>query len=180
MGDMAGMEAHAHQSVNPGASSAELFFMGESSATAVQPTTWPMPMVMTKVGADKLYSTNWGMLGGGGILLRTILSLEPATVTERRYPLLFQTGETAFGEPITNAQHPHSFIMELSVQYAHNFGERAIGALYYGIVGDPALGPVAYPHRASAMEIPHASLGHHWQDSTHIASNVLTGVIAFP
>jgi len=208
MSDMAGMGTHTHQSVNPGASSAETFFMGESSGTVVQPAAWPMPMVMTSVGAwnlmwmsqaflvetqqtgplgaDKLYSTNWGMLDamhrlwGGGILLRSMLSLEPATVTERRYPLLFQTGETAFGEPITNAQHPHNFIMELSVQYAHNFGERAIGALYYGIVGDPALGPVAYPHRASAMEIPQASLGHHWQDSTHIASNVLTAVMAFP
>ncbi len=136
-------------------------------------------------GYDKFYSTNWGMLGamhrlgGGSIMLRTMLSLEPATITERRYPLLFQTGETAFGDPITNAQHPHNFFMEISAQYAHSVGEHATAALYYGIVGDPALGPVAYPHRASAMEIPQATLGHHWQDSTHIASNVLTGVLAF-
>jgi len=41
-------------------------------------------------------------------------------------------------------------------------------------VGDPALGPVAFPHRASAFEIPQAPLGHHWQDSTHIADNVAT------
>jgi hypothetical protein len=108
-----------------------------------------------------------------------MLSLEPATITERRYTLLFQTGETAFGSPITNAQHPHDFVMELSAQYAHSIGERATAGLYYGLVGDPALGPVAYPHRASAMEIPQATLGHHWQDSTHIASNVLTGVFTF-
>jgi hypothetical protein len=191
-----------------GMPSSEMFFMGESSGTAVQPTAWPMPMVMTGVGswnlmwmgqaflvdtqqtgplgADKLYSTNWGMLGAmhrlgsGSILLRTMLSLEPATVTERRYPLLFQTGETAFGNPITNAQHPHDFVMELSVQYSHNVGEGGTAALYYGVVGDPALGPVAYPHRASAMEIPQATLGHHWEDSTHIADNVVTGVLAFP
>lgn len=113
-------------------------------------------------------------------MLRSMLSLEPATVTERRYPLLFQTGETAYGDPITNAQHPHNFFMELSAQYAHNIGEYAVAAIYYGVVGDPALGPVAFPHRASAMEIPQATLGHHWQDSTHIASNVLTGVLTFP
>jgi hypothetical protein len=46
--------------------------------------------------------------------------------------------------------------------------------LYYAPVGDPALGPVAFPHRASAFELPQATLGHHWQDSTHIADNVAT------
>ena len=90
------------------------------------------------LGADKFYSTNWGMLGAmhrlgsGSVMLRTMLSLEPATITERRYPLLFQTGETAFGNPITNAQHPHDFVMELSVQYSHSVGERATVDLYYG------------------------------------------------
>jgi hypothetical protein len=132
------------------------------------------------LGADKLYSVNWGMLsavhrlGGGHVMLRTMLSLEPATVTDRRYPLLFQTGETAYGQPIINAQHPHNFVMELSVQYAHRIGENALWDLYYAPMGDIALGPVAYPHRASAMEIPQATLGHHWEDSTHILSNVIT------
>ena len=205
---MTGMDAHEHKSMSRGNSSTDTFFMDESSGTAVQPSAWPMPMVMTGIGRwnlmwmgqaflvdtqqtgplghDKFYSSNWGMLGamhrlgGGGILLRAMLSLEPATVTERRYPLLFQTGETAYGAPITNAQHPHNFFMEISAQYSHSLGESATAALYYGIVGDPALGPVAYPHRASAMEIPQATLGHHWQDSTHIATNVLTGVLAFP
>ena len=185
----------------------DVYFMAESSGTAVQPVAWPMPMVMTQAGSwelmwmgqafvvstqqtgplghDKVYSTNWGMLGAtrslgkGGVMLRAMLSLEPATITERRYPLLFQTGETAFGSPITNAQHPHDFVMELSAQYSHSVGEHATAGLYYGLIGDPALGPVAYPHRASAAEIPQATLGHHWQDSTHIASNVVTGVLTF-
>jgi hypothetical protein len=39
------------------------------------------------------------------------------------------------------------------------------------------LGPAAFPHRASAAEIPQAPLAHHWQDSTHISSNVLTASI---
>ena len=200
------MDTHDHPK-GGGMSTAEVFFMSESSGTGVQPSAWPMPMLMTAagswnllwmgqaflvdtqqtgpLGADKFYSTNWGMLGathrlaGGAVLLRTMLSLEPATITERRYPLLFQTGETAFGNPITNAQHPHDFVMELSVQYSHAVGEHAMFDLYYGIVGDPALGPTAYPHRASAMEIPQATLGHHWEDSTHIANNVVTGVLSF-
>jgi hypothetical protein len=203
---MPGMDMAEYHHMPAGMAGPETFFMEQSSGTAVQPQAWPMPMVMTAagswtlmwmgqaflvdtqqtgpLGADKLYSTNWGMLGaahrlgGGAVLLRGMLSLEPATITERRYPLLFQTGETAFGDPITNAQHPHDFVMELSVQYSHNVGEHATAALYYGVVGDPALGPVAYPHRASAMEIPQATLGHHWQDSTHIADNVVTGVLA--
>jgi len=33
---------------------------------------------------------------------------------------------------------------------------------------------VAFPHRASAAELPQAPLGHHWQDSTHIADEVVT------
>src|SRR5271165_4451637 len=207
--DMSGMntDMQDHEHMEPGMTATELFFMGESSGTAVQPAAWPMPMVMTgaaswhlmwmgqaflvdtqqtgPLGADKLYSTNWGMLGamhrlgGGRVMLRTMLSLEPATITDRRYPRLFQTGETAFGNPIANAQHPHNLFMELSAQYSHSVGERATGALYYAVVGDPALGPVAYPHRASAAEIPQATLGHHWEDSTHIATNVLTGVLAF-
>jgi hypothetical protein len=201
------MDIPTQDHTGPGMTASEMFLMGESSGTAVQPAAWPMPMVMTGVGswhlmwmgqaflvdtqqtgplgADKLYSTNWGMLGAmhrmgsGSVMLRTMLSLEPATVTERRYPLLFQTGETAFGNPITNAQHPHDFVMELSVQYSHSVGEHATADLYYAVVGDVALGPVAYPHRASAAEIPQAALGHHWQDSTHIANNVVTGVLAF-
>jgi len=41
-------------------------------------------------------------------------------------------------------------------------------------MGDPALGPLAYPHRESASEDPIAPLGHHLQDSSHIAADVIT------
>src|SRR5207248_1404397 len=37
----------------------------------------------------------------------------------------------------------------------------------------------AYPHRASAMELPRATLAHHWQDSIHIANEVVTVGIAY-
>ncbi len=201
------MPAASMQHMGHGMDAARNFLMSESSGTGFQPSAWPMPMLMTNagqwrlmwmaqafvvdtqqtgpLGADKLYSANWGMLsavhrlGGGDVMLRTMLSLEPATISDERYPLLFQTGETAYGQPIVNGQHPHDFLMELSVQYAHSLGERALWDVYYAVVGDPALGPVAYPHRASAMEIPQATLGHHWEDSTHILYNVLTAGVSY-
>src|SRR6478736_1987638 len=51
-------------------------------------------------GGDKFYSVNWFMVsalhsvGSGSLALTAMVSLDPLTVTNRRYPLLFQTGET--------------------------------------------------------------------------------------
>ncbi len=131
-------------------------------------------------GADKLYSTNWfmpmaeGRLGPGQLTVRTMFSLEPATITQRQYPLLFQQGETAFGKPIADGQHPHDFFMELAALYDLNLGEKTLLSFYFAPIGDPSIGPTAYPHRASASEDPVGSLGHHQEDSTHIASDVVT------
>jgi hypothetical protein len=103
-----------------------------------------------------------------------MFSLEPATITGRYYPELFQQGETAFGKPIVDGQHPHNLFMALAAIYDQDLGERGLITLYAAPVGDPALGPVAYPHRASAESDPLAPLVHHLQDSTHIAYDVLT------
>ncbi|MGH9580919.1 MAG: hypothetical protein ACRD2R_07995 [Terriglobales bacterium] len=43
-----------------------------------------------------------------------------------------------------------------------------------GPVGETALGPVSFMHRASAAENPAAPLGHHLQDSTHVSFGVIT------
>jgi hypothetical protein len=129
-------------------------------------------------GGDKFFSTNWFMpmaqrnFGRSELTLRTMISLEPATVTSRVYPLLFQQGETAFGKPINDGQHPHDFFMELAALYDVRLGKNALLSFYAAPVGDPAMGPSAYAHRASASENPAASLGHHLQDSTHIADDV--------
>ena len=132
-------------------------------------------------GADKLFSTNWWMpmaqrkFGKKGTLtIRTMLSFEPATVSSRRYPELFQQGETAFGRPIVDGQHPHDFFMELAALYDYKLAEHTLLSFYAAPMGDPAMGPIAYPHRASAAEDPVAPLGHHLQDSTHIAADVIT------
>ncbi len=134
-------------------------------------------------GDSAFASMNWLMgsaehpLAGGTFLFRSMLSLEPATVTNRRYPELFQTGETAYGRPIGDGQHPHDFFMELAFEYVHPLGDRTQLYLYAAPVGDPALGPVAFPHRVSALELPQATLSHHLQDSTHIADEVVTAGI---
>jgi len=131
-------------------------------------------------GADKFFSTNWVMpmaqrqFGNSTLTLRAMLSFEPGTVTRRFYPELFQQGETAFGKPIGDGQHPHDFVMELAVLYDVRLNEKTLLSFYAAPVGDPAMGPIAYPHRASASEDPIAPLGHHLQDSTHIAADVLT------
>jgi hypothetical protein len=137
-------------------------------------------------GADKFFSTNWVMpmaqrkFGRSGTLtFRTMLSLEPATVSRRRYPELFQQGETAFGKPIVDGQHPHDFFMEVAALYDYKLRENTLLSIYVAPVGSPGLGPAGYPHRASAAEDPLAPLGHHLEDSTHIANDVITAGIAY-
>lgn len=188
--------------------SAGMFLMSDMSGTAVNPAAWSMPMLMKPLGGwntmfmaqafvvdtqqsgprggDKFYSTNWLMADAehragksGAFEFQLMLSLEPATVADRRYPLLFQTGETAFGELIVDGQHPHNFIMSAGLQYALALTENTTLELYAAPVGDPALGPIAYPHRASAMELPQATISHHLEDSTHISDDVVTSGIAY-
>ncbi len=136
-------------------------------------------------GGDKFFSTNWLMpmatrqLGPGQLTLRAMFSLEPATISARQYPELFQQGETAFGKPIIDGQHPHDFFMEVAALYDIRLGEHSLLSFYAAPVGDPAIGPTAYPHRLSASEDPIGALGHHQEDSTHIAFNVFTGGITW-
>jgi hypothetical protein len=131
-------------------------------------------------GYDKVFSTSWLMpmvqrdFGRGELTFRVMTSLEPATVTSRYFPELFQQGETAFGKPINDGQHPHDFFMEIAALYDVKLREYTLLSFYVAPMGDPALGPTAFPHRASASEDPLAPLGHHLQDSSHIAADVIT------
>ena len=69
--------------------------------------------------------------------------------------------------------------MELAVLYDLQLGKQALLSFYFAPMGDPAIGPTAYPHRASASENPLATLGHHQEDSTHIADDVVTAGFAY-
>ena len=106
--------------------------------------------------------------------LRFMGSLDPLTNGKEGYPNLFQTGETANGEPLKDRQHPHDAIMELSAIYSFDITPDAKGFLYLAPMGEPALGTAAFQHRPSAWENPEAPINHHWNDGTHISSGVVT------
>jgi hypothetical protein len=197
-----------HQPINEGPKTLiEQIQQHATSGSSVEPNSTSVPMLMTRKGkwmlmfhgqaflnmlqqsgprgSDKVFSTNWFMtmtqraLGPGAFTFRTMLSLEPATVSKRQYPELFQQGETAFGKAIVDGQHPHDFVMELAALYDVKLGENGLLSFYLAPMGDPAMGPLAYPHRASASEDPMAPLGHHLEDSTHIADDVITAGLAY-
>jgi hypothetical protein len=134
-------------------------------------------------GDSAVESSNWNMLHaahdlfGGRLTLMWMSSLEPATFAAHGSPELFQTGETYHGEPLVDRQHPHDFFMELGVLYDRALSKNLAMELYAAPSGEPALGPVAFMHRPSAMDNPLAPLGHHWQDATHIAFGVVTAGI---
>jgi hypothetical protein len=125
-------------------------------------------------------TANWFMamgrhdLAGGALILRSMLSLEPLALKREGYPLLLQTGEAARSEPLVDRQHPHDLFMEIGLKYDRPLTSRWGLEVYLAPAGEPALGPVAFPHRPSAAMDPLAPLGHHWLDSTHISFGVLT------
>ena len=189
--------------IRVGSSDSNLISMGAmGSGTSWQPSSGPMNMYHKMFGdwlvmfhfnlvagmnrqggprgVTKAESANWFMpmafhkLGKGTLQLRGMFSAEPFTFPPGGSPLLFQTGETYKGQPLIDRQHPHDLFMELSAQYTVSVGERGTWFTYFGYPGEPALGPVAYPHRMSASENPSATLSHHLQDSTHISFGVLT------
>ena len=191
-----------------GQSESNLVPMGRmGSGTAWQPATSPMPMWHKQSGewllmfhfnlvggvnsqggprgVTKFESANWFMpsavrrAGPGTLELRAMVSAEPFTYAPGGSPLLFQTGETYKGQPIIDRQHPHDLFMELSASYTVPIGERASWFVYGGYPGEPALGPNAFMHRASASENWSAPLSHHLQDSTHISFGVVTTGVTY-
>ena len=118
---------------------------------------------------------------GGKLSLLGTFSLEPATIAAQGSPELFQRGETYKGVLLIDRQHPHDFFVQLAAAWERSLGgaEGPKLRLELAPVGEPALGPTAYPHRLSASENPQAPLSHHNQDSTHIAYDVVSaGVTA--
>jgi hypothetical protein len=117
--------------------------------------------------------------GWGRVQVTAMGSLEPL-MSNRGYPSLFATGETAGGQPLIDRQHPHDLFMELSARVDVNIADNTSIFLYGGPVGEPALGPSAFMHRGSARYNPEAPITHHWFDSSHISYGVATTGIATP
>ena len=134
-------------------------------------------------GDTQFSSMNWGMLGathgmaGGRVQLRSMVSLDPFTVGARGYPLLLQTGESYRGNTLHDRQHPHDLFIEIAAVYDRAIGPQLAAQLYVAPVGEPAIGPVAFPHRVNGMLDPFAPLAHHWQDATHISFGVVTAAL---
>ena len=135
-------------------------------------------------GGDKTFASGMFMgmaqrpLGDGTFGLRAMLSPDPF-MGPSGYPLLLATGETADGRAhLVDRQHPHDLFMELAATYSYDITKNSSVFLYAGLPGEPALGPPAFMHRLSGMDIPEAPLSHHWLDSTHITFGVVTaGVV---
>jgi hypothetical protein len=132
-------------------------------------------------GDSKFDAPNWFMfmaqrkLGQKGLLhFSSMLSLDLVTEGGRGYPLLFQTGESYAGQPLVDRQHPHDLFSELSIGYTYAFSKKADAFLYLGYPGEPALGPVTFMHRPSALDNPNSPISHHWVDATHITFGVAT------
>jgi len=180
----------------------------EASGTSWQPESSPMEgihwtkgawMGMVHGFADVVYDHQGGPRGDDDVFgptmlmvmaqrpaargtfgIRTMVAVDPATVGKRGYPLLLQTGETADGRtPLIDRQHPHDLFMELAAIYSHPLGERGSVFGYFGLPGEPALGPPTFMHRFSGMELPEAPIGHHWLDSSHITFGVATAGVTW-
>src|SRR5439155_11846285 len=175
----------------------------EASGTAWQPDSTPHQgimfmsgdwMLMGHANLFGIYDHQGGARGGsktfaagmvmgmaqravgeaGTLGFRAMLSPDPF-MGANGYPLLFASGETANGRtPLIDRQHPHDLFMELSGSYSYRLSETDAAFLYFGLPGEPALGPPAFMHRFSGIDIPEAPITHHWLDSTHITYGVLT------
>src|SRR6184192_2517682 len=135
-------------------------------------------------GEDQVALLDWAMLAasrslaGGQLDLRGMLSTDPWEVGSAGYTLLLQTGESNQGVPLHDHQHPHDLFMEVAALYRRAVSKNLGASLYLAPVGEPAVGPVAFPHRPSAANDPAAPISHHWQDGTHITFGVLTAGIS--
>jgi hypothetical protein len=174
----------------------------ESSGTSWQPDLGPAMgrmdmegdwMLMSRLALTVVYDTQSGPRGdqmpflagmamgmaqrdfGDGTLgFRAMLSPDPF-MGRRGYPLLLASGETADGAtPLIDRQHPHDLVMEMAGSYSRRLDDQSSVFLYLGYPGEPALGPSAFMHRASAMDDPAAPITHHWLDSTHVSFGVAT------
>jgi hypothetical protein len=131
-------------------------------------------------GGTEFGAQNWWMgmarrpFARGTLTFNTMLSLEPATVGRDGYREIFQVGESLDGVPVIDRQHPHDFLMQAAAVWRVPLRKGYALTLAGAPVGEPALGPVAYMHRASAVENATAPLSHHTLDSSHIAMGVIT------
>jgi hypothetical protein len=200
--DASGGDDHQHMNMQND-ESASLFPSREGSGTAWLPQLTPMYAFHREAGSWQVMlhgnaflqylhdggnrgsaqtgSVNWLMImarhevGAGRVGLRGMFSAEPGTIRGCGYPDLFASGERCGGQLNHDLQHPHDMVMELAAAYVQPISETMNWQVYGGPAGEPALGPVPFPHRPSATANPVAPISHHWLDSTHVSFGVVTG-----
>ena len=134
-------------------------------------------------GGNEFVVPNWWMgmasrdTSHGQLTFTGMFSLDPATVGKAGYREIFQAGEALNGRPLIDRQHPHDFFMQLAAVWRTPITETTGFTIAGAPAGEPALGPVAFMHRASAADNPTAPLGHHTFDSTHISFGVITAAV---
>lgn len=134
-------------------------------------------------GNDRFIAPNWWMgmatrtIGTQTLTLTAMFSLDPATVGKKGYREMFQVGEALDGLPLIDRQHPHDLFMQLAAVWRVPLGDHTGFTIAGGPAGEPALGPVAFMHRASAAGLPFAPLSHHTFDSTHVSFGVVTAAV---
>jgi hypothetical protein len=150
----------------------------------VHGAVFPMYDRQTTLHGDSRFGLiDWEMLmaarpaAGGALRFSAMTSVESLFLPDTGYAELLQTGESFHGRRIANVQHPHDLFGELAVAYDHSLTSNLASSVYVALVGEPALGPVAYMHRPSAAADPFAPLGHHWQDGAHTSAGVVTAAL---
>ena len=116
---------------------------------------------------SKTFSTgaNFGVMG--------MFSLEPFTLGDIGSPQVFQTGETFFGAPLIDYQHPHDLIMNLGAELSRPFNATTVTIAAYA-VGPAPIGPPVFMHRPSGILNPQSPLSHHYLDASHITPGVIS------
>ncbi|HEX6161888.1 MAG TPA: hypothetical protein VFZ31_00885 [Vicinamibacterales bacterium] len=129
---------------------------------------------------DAFESQNWLMASlsktfssGANVGVIGMFSLEPFTLGDIGSPQVFQTGETYYGAPLIDYQHPHDLIMNLGAQFSRPFNATTVSISAYA-VGPAPIGPPVFMHRPSAILNPQAPLSHHYLDASHITPGVVS------
>ena len=188
-------EGHVGGVAYPPYGSGTSWLPGAAPLRGFQLQTWPWSVMLHggvfgqfvqefgQRGNYQLGSVNWIMadasrgIGGGTLRARMMASAEYFTVTRAGYPQLLQVSEPYRGTTVTDRMHPHELFSDVSVMYDRFINPASntwSWSVYLAAVGEPALGPVAYMHRPSAVHDPTAPLGHHSQDVTHESFGVAT------
>jgi hypothetical protein len=131
-------------------------------------------------GTWQFAGVNWGMamlrraVGNGRFGVRTMISLEAATMPGCGSLNYLAIGDICDGDTVHDRQQAHDVLMELAADYEAPLSGAWRWQVYGAAAGEPAFGPAGYAHRPSAFGNPLRPVAHHWLDSTSVTFGVAT------